>query len=522
MIKLRPYQKEVTPAVVKFFHDNKGEHPVVALPTGSGKTYCIADLIRYCVDHWGVKVIVLSHVKEILEQNHKALSAYLDCEIGVNSSMMGRREVKDITIAGIQSVYRNPEIFKDFNLVIVDEAHLIYVDQESMYQKFFKGIGKHICVGFTATPYRLGTGYIYGDGPNSMFDGIAYDCTSTRKFNKLVKDGYLAKLTTKRTKYEMDTTGIRLIGGDFNEKQMADKFNRENVTNSILKEVLAAGVDRRKWMVFAIDMKHAEHIAEILIRSGIPTAVVHSDMKKIGFDRDETIEKIKLGAYRCVVNVNILTTGFDDPTVDLIAVLRPTKSPVLHVQMLGRGSRPSPGKKDCLVLDFARNIDINGPINDVTLRINGKGAIGGEPIVKTCPDCQEKLPPAVRKCPECGYKFEFQHGLETTASEEAIINDGKDHWLRVDRVEYELNDKPSTPNSVKVTYICGKKKIREWICVEHKGYAKHKADHWVKYRGGRQCNRAEELLEQMEDLKTPTRILIQKKGNYYLVKDSSF
>lgn len=520
-ITLRHYQAEVTPAMVRYFRSNKGKNGLVALPTGSGKTFCIADLIKHCDEHWGTKIIVLSHVKEILEQNHAALTMYLGKEIGINSSMLGKREVKDITVAGIQSVYRNPEMFKDFNLVIVDEAHLISNRENSMYQKFFAGIGKHVCVGFTATPYRLGSGYIYGKG--AMFDDLVVDWTTKEKYNQLVEEGYLAKLTPKRTALEMDTSGIKMIAGDFNERELAERFDVQRVTNEAIKEILAAGVNRKKWLIFAIDIKHAEHICKTLVDNGINSAVVHSKMQEAGLDRKQTIKGFKNGFFRCIVNVNILTTGFDDPSIDFIAMLRPTSSPVLHVQTFGRGSRVCEDKADCLILDFAGNTARLGPINDVVVKKKRKSKDGeGDPIVKDCPECQSLLPAAVRICPDCGYRFKFQHRLEKTASTRDIISDGRDHWVTVDYTAYELNQKFGSPSTMKVSYYCGGLVINEWICVEHKGFAKHKADHWIKFRKGIPCNTVTELLLQADNLLSPTKILVQKKGRYNMVKNAQF
>jgi DNA repair protein RadD len=508
-ITLRHYQAEVTPAMARYFRTNKGKHGLVALPTGAGKTFAIADLVKYCLEKWDTKIIILSHVKEILEQNHKSLELYLD------------RKVADVTVAGIQSVFRNPEMFKEHNLVIIDEAHLISDIENSMYQKFFAGIGKHVRVGFTATPFRLGSGYIYGKG--AIFDDLVVDWTTKERYNQLIEEGYLAKLTTKRTELEMDTSGIKKIGGDFSEKGLAERFDVEKVTNKAIREILAAGVNRAKWLIFAIDIKHAEHITKTLIDNGISAAVVHSKMDEQGLCRDETIQGLKDGNIRCIVNVNILTTGFDDPGIDFIAMLRPTSSPVLHVQAFGRGSRVCEGKVDCLILDFAGNTARLGPINDVTVKKAKKLAEGeGEPITKNCPDCQSILPAAVRKCPDCGHKFKFQHRLEAQASTRDVISDGKNHWVKVDHVFYEINRKFGAPDSVKVTYYCGGVTIDEWVCVEHKGFAKHKADHWVRFRGGSPCTTAVDLILQVDKISKPEKILVQKKGRYNMVKDAKF
>lgn len=524
MIKLRHYQVGCTPAILKYIRANPGKHPVVALPTGSGKTLCIADFIKYCVNRWDAKILVLSHVKEILEQNHKSIESYLGCKIALNSSMLRRREVGNITVAGIQSVYRHPENFKDFRIIIIDEAHLVSTKEGTMYQKFLDGIDKYVCIGFTATPFRLGTGYIYGDSDEAMFDDICYDWSSSDNFVKLVEEGFLCKLTTKRTKLEMDTTGIKLVGGDFNEKQLSDKFDRQSITNEAIKEIMAAGKNRKKWLIFAIDINHAEHIAEVLIRNGISTAPIHSKMSISGFDRKKALDGFANGKYRCVVNVNILTTGFDDPEIDLIAILRPTTSPVLHVQTLGRGSRIAEGKTDCLVLDFAGNTTRLGPINDV-VGVNhkkGKGKEGGEAPCKACPECDSIVPAASRFCPDCKHEFLFEHGLSATPAEEVIIEENRPIWLDVNDVIYSIHANYGLTSSVKVSYVCGKNVVNEWVCVEHSGFAKAKANHWIKFRGGVPCDTVEGLMEQSKKLKKPSKILVSKKNKFNMVADAHF
>lgn len=519
-MKLRIHQREAVRETIKEINKNNNKNPLIVLPTGSGKTLTICELVKVLRDTYGENIVILSHVKEILEQNYKALTEYTGLKIGLNSSMLGRREFKNITVAGIQSVYRNARMFSTCKFIIVDEAHLINPDENTMYQKFFSANPDSIIIGLTATPYRLSSGYIYGK--DALFDVITSNWGTGDKFNRLIRLGYLSQITTKRTKQEMDVTGIRLLGGDFSDKQLSDKFDKEVITNSIIKEIIAAGKNRKKWLIFAIDIDHAEHIAEILIRNGIPTAPVHSKMKESGFSRSEAINSYKDNKYRCLVNVNILTTGFDDPEIDLIAVLRPTQSPVLHVQMIGRGSRIAKGKRNCLVLDFAGNTERIGPINNPLVKIKGKGAEGGDPITKTCPICNSIIAPAIKICPDCGHKFRFEHGLTLTSSNANIIDDGKAHWVKVDNVSYELNRNPGTPTSLRVIYHCGSRKINEWICVEHKGFAKHKADHWVRFRGVEPTNSAEELYSLSDKLMKPNRILVSKKNKYYVISDSDF
>jgi DNA repair protein RadD len=355
-----------------------------------------------------------------------------------------------------------------------------------------------------------------------LFDDLVYDWTTLDRFQQLVDEGYLARLTTKRTALEMDTTGITLKAGDFNEKQLAKRFDRDGVTEEAIKEIIAAGRNRKKWLIFAIDISHAEHIAEVLIRAGVRTAPVHSTMDESGFDRDRVIEGFRNGYYQAVVNVNILTTGFDEPGIDLIAMLRPTKSPVLHVQSLGRGSRVSPDKDNCLILDFAGNTARLGPINNVYVAIKGKSAGGGDAVTKTCPSCNSILPPAIRVCPDCDHKFLIEHRLQGHADLVEVIDAGKPIWLKVLGVEYKKHSNYGSPSTVKVTYNAEGHSVNEFICIEHKGYAKHKAQHWIQYRGGVPCSTADELIANSATLRVPNKIRVQRDKKYLVIKDFSF
>lgn len=519
-IELRPYQADAVKAIMSFFHDSKGKNGIIAMPTGTGKSIVMSEIIRLVRKRWGVKVLLISHVKEILDQNVTHIERHMNIKVGVYSSMIGRREIEDVTVAGIQSIYRKPELFQDYKLIIVDECHRISTKDDSMYRRFLDNIPGHSCVGLTATPFRLGDGYIYG--PGQVFDSIVYDCTSKDHFVKLIDDGYLCPLTTKRTAMEMDVKGIRLVAGDFNDKQLSDKFDRDGVTSTAIAEIIKSGHDRKKWLIFAIDIQHSENIAEELIRNGIPTAPVHSRMSELGLKRTDVIKGFRDGKYKCLVNVNTLTTGFDVPGIDLIAMLRPTNSPVLHVQCLGRGSRVESGKSNCLVLDFAGNTARLGPINDIVVRVKGKGKTGGDPLTKECPKCQSIVHPAVRDCPDCNHKFQFEHRLEPTAYEEVIVEEGRHLWVEVSDVKYAVARRKNSPDIAKVTYTCQGNLIDEWICVEHKGFAKHRADHWVKYRGGSPCNTAYDVIAQADILKRPKKVLVTKKGQYKVIKESAF
>lgn len=517
-MKLRDYQATGTAKVVAYLK-YPHRHPCVAVPTGGGKSIMIADLCRAIKEfNPDAKIIVLSHTQEILVQDHATMEKYLDRPIGMFSAGIGIRRMSDIMVGGIQSVHRLAEQFASYTHIIIDEAHSISKNEGTMYASFFEKV-KAQRIGFTATPFRLGDGLIYGQG--KQFTELAYDLTSAHEFVKLVEDGYLCKLTMKGTEVKLDTDDLKILAGDFSEKDMSKKFDKSAITIKAVDELIKRGADRKKWLIFAIDINHAEHITEALLRRGVAANVVHS---KMGDNRERVIHEYKAGKYRAIVNVNVLTTGFDDPSIDLIALLRPTQSPVLHVQTVGRGLRISEGKKDCLILDFAGNVSRLGPVNNITIKEKGKGAKGGEPAMKECPVCSLMVYPSVRTCPDCAHAFVFKTLITATPDDNKIIDLGEKNeaFYNVQSVHYSIVRKIGNPSLVKVTYLCGSKTFSEWLCIEHTGYAKTKADHWIKFRGGSKCHTVDEFMEQKDNLKSAIKIRVVKKGGYGVVEESYF
>lgn len=514
-MKARDYQIQCVSKVIEYLKIEKEKRPIIALPTGAGKSFVIALLIEKLLESKkNERILVLSHNREILEQNAKAIENHIGKEVGLFSSGLNRKEIKQITVGGIQSVYRNIPLFHKFRIVIVDECHLIPTNSNSMYRRFFELVKEPRVIGLTATPFRLGDGLIYGS-EDTMFDDMVYDLTSMDNFNKLVEDGYLCKLITKATKNELETDNIKTVAGDFDLKEMSMAFDREAITKACVKEMIAIGQNYKKWLVFAIDIDHAEHIADMIGKHGINAGVVHSRMED---DRDVVIREFKTGAIRALVNVNVLTTGFNDPEIDMIVMMRPTKSPVIHVQTIGRGLRTSEGKSHCCILDFAGNTERLGPINDVHITKKRKGE-GGEAITKRCPDCDTIHHPTVKVCEVCGHKFQFKVGLNVSASTAEVVAAQRQHWFHVDKVAYTKHIKANSPAMVKVIYKCGLRCFTEYVCIEHPGYAGHKAYHWVKYRGG-MAKTAEQLIS--EELKEPAKIKVDTSKKYPMIVDYVF
>ena len=522
-IKLRWYQKEAPAALIQSLETSPDNHPVAAIPTGGGKTVIICEFIdKFLSLHPDKDVLVLSHVKEILEQNWDAITNYYPIDIGLYSAGLDSKTIQKITVAGIQSVYNKPELFPNIGIVIIDECHLVTTKGTGMYRKFLKALQNVQYVGLTATHFRLGHGYIH-EGDGALFNDLAYDLTSVSNFNKLVDEGYLTKLIAKATDVALDTDGLKTSMGDFITSEMSEKYDTEIITEGAIREVIQFGKNYKKWLIFAIDIEHAEHIQAVFKAYGVNVALVHSKMADS--ERDAIVRDVKRTTkYRGIVNVNILTTGFDVPDIDLIALLRPTQSPVLHVQSIGRGLRVAPGKTHCLVLDFAGNVERLGPINDVRLKKKGKGKGPDGPPVKKCPNCKAYCHPKAKVCPVCNWTFKFEVKIRDKAAEVNVVKKDFIGWVDVDRIAYKVHRKIGKPNSLKVTYDCGGFFFSEWVCIDHPGYPGDKAREWVKdrYPGKNKPSNLEALFADKDNLKVPTRIVLDNTGIFAEVLQTDF
>ena len=500
----------------------EGVNPIIALPTGAGKTHVIALLIeKYRADYPDRKIVVLSHVKEILTQNHASLAKYLGVGIALNSAMLNRREIGRITVAGIQSVYKNPEAFGDVGLAIIDEAHLVTDTNTGMYRSFLTALHCPV-VGLTATPFRP-RGYLH-TVDNALFTEIAYDLTSSESYQRLIKEGYLSKLYCKSTKLKMDTSDIPTTAGDFNNKALDLKFNTNQVTENALKEVLDICGPYKKILLFAISIEHATAIQEWLNEHGINTGIVHS---KTGEDeqRDRVLADFRSGFYRAIVNVNVLTTGLDIIDIDLVVLLRPTQSPVVYVQSVGRGMRVAPDKDHCLVLDFANNVATHGPIDAVKIKEKGEKR-KGEPITKVCDKCGVIVHPTCKVCPACLTPFIFKVKINNTASNLDIIGVPKERWIDVNYMHVKRHKKKGKPDSIRIDYTCGLRRFSQWIAVRSSTWdaayaAKHTLSPFYDFPEGFIIT-VESILEIKDEMKTPTRIFVDESDTYPKIENMEF
>ncbi|MBN46252.1 MAG: hypothetical protein CMH23_07240 [Methylophaga sp.] len=535
----RWYQDEAEYAIFDYFQAGNIGNPVVAMPTGTGKSIVIANFVRRVFGYWpNQRIMMLTHVKELIEQNaEKLLSVWPTAPLGIYSAGLKSRDmILPIVFGGVQSVSKaikktvesddgTPPHLKHFgwrDLVIIDECHLLGPNEDTMYQYVIAELLKinpHLkVIGLTATPYRLKQGMITDD--DGLFTDLCYDITGIDAFNRLIAEGYLSPLIPKRTNVEIDTSGVRMSAGDFNGKQLNEVA--DEITYDAVKEMVEQGQDRQSWLVFASGVENAEHVASMLQSFGIPAAASHSKLKPA--ENDARIKAFKSGELRALVNNNKLTTGFDHPPIDLIGMLRPTMSPGLWVQMLGRGTRPSPGtfKENCLVLDFAGNTRRLGPINDpVKPRKPGKG--GGDAPVRICEVCGVYNHASARTCVSCGSEFSFETKIFKTAGTEELLRSDAPvvEYFDVQKVIYNLHEKRNdqkvltSPPSIKVSYFCGFQMFNEWVCLEHNGLPGKRARDWWRQRHAEEPPvTTYDALRRVSELRVPNRIRVWTNKKY--------
>lgn len=520
LIVPRSYQIEAANSVTHYF-EKKAGNPVIAMPTGTGKSVVIAMFLESVFRMYhGQKILVLTHVKELIQQNYsKLLAVWPGAPAGINSAGLGKRDFHDrIIFAGIASVAKYASMFGHVDLVLVDECHLVSPNDETLYQLFFKGlkaINPYLkVIGFTATPWRMGHGRITEEG--GIFTDVCFDITGMEAFNRLIAEGYLCPLIPKKPTVLLDVDGVHTRGGEFIAAELQQAVDRDEVTEAALRECMEMGHDRKKWLIFASGVHHAKSISDMLHGMGIECPTVTSEMSDSA--RDDLIGPngdFRLGKVRAVVNNNVLTTGLDVPDIDFIPMLRPTKSPVLWVQMLGRGTRPFPGKENCLVADFAGNTKRLGPINDPVIP-HKKGSGGGNAPVRLCEMCNTYNHARAVKCINCGYEFPQAVKLKQSASTEEVIKGDLPivQVVPVNSITYQLHQKHDRPEAVKVTYWCGPSAFNEYVCLQHEGYAGHKARKWWRERATTDApGDARAALDRMTEVKVPThlRIWLNKK-----------
>lgn len=332
MIAPRQYQEEAINSIWHYFASGKTGNPVIAHPTGTGKSVLPAIFMERILKVWpNQRFLLATHVSELIKQNSEVLRIHWpDAPLGIYSAgLKTKQAANSIVYCGIQSAAKHPSIFGHRDILFIDECHLVSDEESSQYLSFIATLRlinpAMKIIGMSATPFRMGMGYLT-DG--KIFTDIIHNLTDMDGFNKLLADGYMKPLTPRRTHTELDVSNVAIAKGEFVGSQLQVAVDVDKITYAGLKETVEAGYNRRSWLIFASGIEHSEHIASCLNSFGVDCAAVHS--KQTDIYNTNAIKAFKSNGLRAISSYSKLTTGFNHPDIDLIADFRPTLSIPLH------------------------------------------------------------------------------------------------------------------------------------------------------------------------------------------------
>lgn len=573
MYQLRPYQQKAVEATVNHFRKLR-EPAVLVLPTGAGKSLVIAELARIAKG----RVLVLAHVKELVEQNHSKYESY-GLEAGIYSAGLDRKDKDSKVIFGsIQSVARgDASLFKAFSLLIIDECHRVSMDGETQYAQVIKklqDVNPSLCVlGLTATPYRLGLGWIYQSHQRGMIRTDEHRffkrCVYELSLQYMIKNAYLTppvKIDAPVASYDFSSLKLR-AGSRFNMNEVESLLkDQSRVTPGIVDNIVDMARDRQGVMIFTSSIRHAEEVLGCLPAGEAALVTGESETG----ERDRIIRDFKDRRIKYLVNVSVLTTGFDAPHVDLIAILRPTESVSLYQQIIGRGLRLAEGKHDCLILDYTgQGHDIFSP--DIE---EDKSSVDSVPVQVSCPQCSfvndfwgivdgdgDIIEHFGRKCRgasedprthqmvPCGYRFRFkrcgQCGAENdiaarvcnTCQAMLVDNDKKlreamslkdAHVMRPDSMSFEKRFDRKGQASLEVKYYdCDGEFLREFF------YLTSQTDRRAFYYNFMRMHlrvperkvdfsSVDDVIDQQDLFRLPLFLIARKKERYWEIREKIF
>jgi DNA repair protein RadD len=542
MLQLRDYQRESIDALYAYWQ-NDGGNGLIVLPTGAGKALVLSKIIEELLtDYPDMRILNVTHSASLVEQNFREFIGLMPfAPAGIFSASLNRRDAHaQVLFCGIQSIYKHVDKIGSVDLVIVDEAHAISRNANTQYGKFFRAIKKanedSRVIGLTATDYRMDSGRLTDamesddevgeDGAAArfkLFDDVVYEVGIA----ELIEKGYLTKLTSHKTTAKIDLKGVGTRGGEYIPGQISEAAER--IIEAAVAEDMEMSEGRKAGLFFSTSKDNACHIAECIKRHGRTCAVLTSDN---AHQTKEVFEGFRSGKYWAISSVSMITTGTNFPFVDFISLILSTKSAGKLVQMLGRGTRNSPGKTDCLIADHGKNLAYHGPIDQIRPKEPGSG--DGEQPKKICPQeetdinghtgCGELIPISVMTCYCCGYVFPPSEEVKITAqaADAPVLSTDAAQWRPVTNRRFFFHEgKPGKKDSVKVSYTCGLTVINDWLGPEHDGFFKGKTDRWwVRHGGDRPFPRTVmEFLERQGELLETAEISVAPDGRYWTVKD---
>lgn len=528
-ITLRPHQVAAHDAVLNHLR-NGGRNALVSVCVGGGKSLIQAAIAKTVLETWpGTQILGLTMTKELIQQNtEEAIRFWPNVPVGINSAGLKKRSTTHPFIyAHPLSVRNQVKALGPRHILMIDEVHNVSRNQEkAVYGKLIAALRAMVpdlvIIGLSGTMWRLDTGRLDEpwQGQPPMWDKVVYEYGILDG----IRDGYLVPPIARLPGVTIDVTGVGTRGGEFIDSQLQQVMAQGNLTQRIADDILLKTAHLKRGPVFCVGVEAAREMREALSARGASAVVALGDDDK---ERDKAIAYFKQGNAKYLVNVGVATTGFNDPESDFAAIVRPTKSTGLLIQMVGRVIRTFPGKTCGYVFDYAGNFERLGCID----QIDGKkyaGPGGGKPPTKVCPDCQTILPASKLKC-ACGHEWEKAGPeLAARAIDAPVLSiHASSEWVNVSSVHYSLHQKrdflgaPIGKPSLCITYICGVATYTEyWAFESEKAGGRFLArQRWMsRSTGGVTPETAIEAMQLADkNLRQPGRIQVKKNGKYWEV-----
>lgn len=423
MFELYPKQQEAFDAGL---NDMKTKNRILfSCPTGWGKTILMSHFIKHYLEkvEW-LRILVLAHRTKLIKQTgEKLLKVWPESEdiIGYYSASSGfpKDPTKRITIASIQSIAKHIAELQPYHVTLIDEAHKIApANKKSQYTTTIQVLESHYkhhrLMAFSATPWRLGHGYIYGENKkpenDNWFDDLAYQAS----LKDAIEWGLLApfRLLSVDSNIQKDLKRLS-VRGDYVEKELSGVMTQRRHIKAAVDAVQKYAKDRKHIAVFAVTIDHARKLREAFMEAGYKAEAVHSKQKKD--KRNNTLDAFDAGTIDVLISIGTLSEGWDSPHVDCIVDARPTKASALWQQHLGRGLRSHDGKDDCLILDIVGNWHEHESLYEPKVVIPGKTGGQATRPTKDCPNCKNVIHSATIKCKSalpngdiCNHEFPIQ------------------------------------------------------------------------------------------------------------------
>ena len=409
-MKLRYYQRNAIDALHSWFDTRPEDPTLIALPTAAGKTIIFSHFIKEVFSkNPKARFLIMAHRKELVAQAESKLkSVWPDAPVGVLAAGMKRFQHNAQILVASRDTLASPKRLEKvgkFDYMIIDEAHNVPPSSLTRYKKIIDTLSERQSMkvmGCTATPYRMGQGYIYGKRKDHFFKGLAYSVS----IPELIQAGYLCRLSAFAVNdnaiIDAGKVSLKFKGGDFREKELEDIA----MVDETIIEVISDWIDnaytkgRTASVFFCVSVLHAQKMTQYLQQHGISAAVVTGETPNQ--ERDKILADFESGKIHALCNVGVLTEGWDAPRTDCIALLRPTQSVGLYVQMCGRGMRLHDDKENCLLLDYGENVARHGCLDEV----EPGESLPGRYKPKICASCNAINSPSAKECIECGQVFE--------------------------------------------------------------------------------------------------------------------